>query len=116
MTSTSDQQTDAPLIRKSIGVLPKVSGYECVIWLHPARKDRELFVEATPSPNYNDPQKVTFVVEPMLLRLTPASGKFDPTWEVTDFIEYNMPVIMDFWTGSVTCPKKVVETIRQAMG
>ena len=102
--------------RKSIGILPKVSGYECVIWMHPCHKGREVFVEATPSPNYNDPNKATFVVEPVLLRLTPHSPPFDPSWEVTDFVEYNMPIIMDFWIGSVTDPKQVVETIKQTMG
>lgn len=84
--------------------------------MHPCHKGREVFVEATPSLNYNDPIKATFVVEPVLLRLTPLSPVFDPAWEVTDFVEYNMPIIIDFWIGSVTDPKQVVETIRQTMG
>ena len=101
---------------KYLGVMPKVTGFDAVIWLHKAQNDRQPFVVATPGADYTDTTRAVFCVEPMLIQVSPELKDFDVKHAVAAFVEENLSTILAFWEGDLSDPVQVISLIKKASG
>lgn len=99
---------------KVLGVMPKVTGFDAVIWLHRAEKDKQPFVIATPGKDYTDITRAVFCIEPMLIQVSPELEDFDVKHDVASFVEENISTILSFWEGDLTEPAQVIALIRKS--
>lgn len=96
----------------SMGVLPKVTGLDYVLWLHRKRGDAMPYVEVTPDIQYSRKAALKFTLEPLIIGPT---SKTDGAalCDVIDFLDDNLVTIQDYWDGVITDKHKVIEAFRK---
>jgi hypothetical protein len=105
-----EQKPDAADTR-TIGVLPKVTGLDHVIWLHRRRPNRAPYVEATPDAHYDRNTSLRFCLEPVVIGPTMRDDT-DVIGELAAFFGDNLPSIMDYWEGAANA-QQVIAAFRK---
>jgi len=96
----------------SMGVLPKVTGLDHVVWLHRKKGDRLPYVEVTPDQRYNRNTGLKFLLEPMVIGPS-TSDDPEQIHQTLEFIQDNLVTIMDYWDGIIVDPAQVIQAFRK---
>jgi hypothetical protein len=94
-----------------IGVLPKVTGLEYVLWLPRKLDDRLPYVEITPTKRYDRKTALKFTLEPMIIGPT-THTEDESLHQVARFVYEHIIPIEDYYEWIID-ERKVIELFRK---